>query len=360
MKIAYALSGEGRGHTMRASALGQRLIDSGYDVHFYSCGDAIEPLTEKFGSKRVHDLPTPRFVYNEDGQFHLWKTSTQFIKFMLGERKRVLKLSSMLREEQYEVVISDFEPLMGRAANNAGIPLVSFNSQNFVNICKLPAKYKGLALQILLVNRMIIADSSFTIVSKPVKLPIREQVGCLVGPIIRDHIVGRNWKGGGKFILLYYRPSISNTLPHVVEWAAKRGWKVHVYGRLHPSERPLLDNESVVECQISEKQFIDDMIDAELVIGTSGTQMIGEIAYLGAPAILIPEAGQKEQLLNAQLAAIDFPNITWLPPNKVRYDYIEEAANNLSDTGVRHIENGSDDAFESFVKWAETLPKRRG
>ena len=360
LKIAYALSGEGRGHTMRASALGQRLLDSGYDVQFFSCGDAIEPLTEKFGAKRIHDLPTPRFVYKKNGQFHLWKTSTDFVKFMFGERRRILRLSQMLRDENYDVVISDFEPLMSRAANNAGIPLVSFNSQNFVNVCKLPSKYKSLALQILLVNQLIVADSAFTIVSKPVKLPIREQVGCLVGPIIRDHIIGRRWRGGGKFILLYYRPSISKTLPDVLEWAEQKGWKVHLYGRLHPSEKALLDHDSVVKRPISETKFIDDMIDSELVIGTAGTQMIGEIAYLGAPAILVPESGQKEQLLNAQLASADFPNVTWLPPHKVRYDYLEEAVNNLSDTGVRHIENGSDDAFEAFVKWAENLPKRRG
>ena len=51
LKIAYALSGEGRGHTMRASALGQRLLDSGYDVQFFCSGDATEPLTAKIRGK---------------------------------------------------------------------------------------------------------------------------------------------------------------------------------------------------------------------------------------------------------------------------------------------------------------------
>ena len=104
-------SGEGEPY-YRASALGQRLLDSGYDVQFFCSGDATEPLTAKFGENRIHDLPSPRFVYNDKGQLVVWKTGRNFIKFMLGERKRILRLSTMLREKQFDVVISDFEPLM--------------------------------------------------------------------------------------------------------------------------------------------------------------------------------------------------------------------------------------------------------
>ena len=358
LKIAYALSGEGRGHTMRASALGQRLLDSGYDVQFFCSGDATEPLTAKFGENRIHDLPSPRFVYNDKGQLVIWKTGRNFIKFMLGERKRILRLSTMLRENQFDVVISDFEPLMSRAANNANIPLVSFNSQGFVDICEIPPKHKALSLQIMLVNRLITTDSDLNIVSKPVKLPVRKQLGCLVGPMIRDYLLGKKWQGGGGFVLLYYRPSVSRTIHQVREWAARHGWGLKVYGRLRPEDRAILEHTDVEECMISEKRFIDDMIRSELVIGTAGTQMIGELAYLGAPAILIPEAGQKEQMLNAQLAAADFPNINYLPPHKVTFDYLEEVYQTITGRGERHIENGTDAAFESFVKWAETLPRR--
>jgi uncharacterized protein (TIGR00661 family) len=358
LKIAYALSGEGRGHTMRASALGQRLLDSGYDVQFFCSGDSTEPLTERFGKDKIHDLPTPRFNYNEEGQLLLWKTSKNFIKFMLSERKRILRLSSMLKKEEFDVVISDYEPLMSRAANNANIPLVSFDSQGFVDICEIPPKHKALSLQIILVNRLITTHADHKIVSKPFKLAVRKQLGCLVGPMIRDYLIGKKWKGGGGFVLLYYRPSVSSTIHQVREWAKRHGWKLKVYGRLRPEDRATLDHPDVEECKISEKHFIDDIIRSELVVGTAGTQMIGELAYLGAPAVLIPEAGHKEQLLNAQLAAADFPNINYLPHHKVNFDYLEEVYQTITGRGERYIENGTDAAFESFVKWAETLPRR--
>ena len=65
---------------------------------------------------------------------------------------------------------------MSRAANNANIPLVSFNSQGFVDICEIPPKHKALSLQIMLVNRLITTDSDLNIVSKPVKLPVRKAI----------------------------------------------------------------------------------------------------------------------------------------------------------------------------------------
>ena len=63
---------------------------------------------------------------------------------MITERKTILTLSDQLREENYDVVISDFEPLLSRAALNANIPCLAFNSQNFVTICKIPIKYRHL------------------------------------------------------------------------------------------------------------------------------------------------------------------------------------------------------------------------
>ena len=88
---------------------------------------------------------------------------------MLGERKEFYDYPLCYQEKQFDVVISDFEPLMSRAANNANIPLVSFNSQGFVDICEIPPKHKALSLQIMLVNRLITTDSDLNIVSKPVE-----------------------------------------------------------------------------------------------------------------------------------------------------------------------------------------------
>ena len=353
MKVAYGLAGVGRGHTMRASSLGTILLKNGYDVQFFSCCDSTKPLTAKFGADRVHDLPTPQFSYNSEGRLKLLGTALNFTRFMAKERKKIITLSNYLKGEGFEVVISDYEPLLAKAANHASIPLISFNSQGFVNICTIPLKYKTLSLQVALANAFIIADSQLNIVSKPIKLPTKTQLGCLVGPMIRPHIQNKRWIGKGNHILVYMRPSISKAFPSIVKWGQDNGLNIYVYGDIAEGQEGLLESPMVFVKPISETQFIDDMITSQVVISTAGTQLIGEVAYLGAPTILIPEKGQKEQELNAYLAADAYPNIARLPVERVTSMRLRDAFNGLSGLGEQHEVDGSDKAFEAFHSFVQ-------
>ena len=66
------------------------------------------------------------------------------------------------------------------------------------------------------------------------------------------------------------------------------------------------------------------MVDSKLVIGTSGTQLIGELAYLGIPAILVPEKGQTEQELNAYLANDSYPNMATISSQNITHEKLDE------------------------------------
>ena len=102
---------------------------------------------------------------------------------------------------------------------------------------------------------------------------------------------------------------------------------------------------------ISETQFVEDMINAKLVIGTSGTQLIGELAYLGVPAILIPETGQKEQELNAVLANDSYPNMATISAKNVTPQKLDELIQTLDGLSLRHTEDGSKKAYQKIEEW---------
>lgn len=354
MKIAYALSGVGRGHTMRASALGTMLLENGYEVIFFSCCDAIETLTKKFGQSRVREMPTPQFSYDDSG-LNVWKTSWNYGKFMVQERKTIIELGQMLKVNGFDAVITDYEPLLSRAANHVGIPLISFNSQGFVDICSIPLKYKTLSLQVALVNAFIRAEPQYSIVSKPVNLPTKSQLGCIVGPMIRPHIKNKRWMGRGNHILVYMRDSISSTLPSIVKWSQDNGLNVYVYGEVNDKYENYFESPMVIKKPISETQFIADMLTSQVVISTAGTQIIGEVAYVGAPTILIPEKGQREQELNAYLASDAYPNIGMLHMEKVNSIGLRDVFNTLSGFGGKYTEDGSAQAFSIFERWAKNL-----
>jgi len=354
MKIAYGLSGVGRGHTMRASAIGSKLIANGHDVLFFSCGDATEPLTTRFGPNRINFLPTPHFTLI-NGKLNAWKTSKDFVKFMVKERKTILTLSDQLKEENYDVVISDFEPLLSRAALNANIPCLAFNSQNFVTICKIPMKYRYLSIPIAFINAIIVPSPDYTIVSKPVRLDMKSNKGMIVGPIIREHILDKSWKGTHNHILMYRSLASDWPTEEIVEWANSKGLTVYFYGKLTPAEEKLATNNAFIHRPISETQFVEDMINAKLVIGTSGTQLIGELAYLGVPAILIPETGQTEQELNALLANDSYPNMATITAKKITPEKLEELIQTLDGLSIRHTEDGSKEAYQKIEEWLNQL-----
>ena len=336
MKIAYGLSGEGRGHSMRASALGTQLIAAGHEITFFTSGDAELPLTEKFGAQRIEFLPTPKF-HLVDGKLNVFNTSIDFVKFMSRERRRILALSDILVDGKYDIVISDYEPLLSRAAINANIPILAFNSQNFVNLCKMPMKYRHLSLPIYFVNSFIVPNCDYTVVSKPVRIKNKlHKNATLVGPMIREHIIGENWYGDKDHILMYRSHALDWPTSEIIEWANSKGLKVYFYGNLNPEEEKLV-SEEFIHRPISESQFITDMVDSKLVIGTSGTQLIGELAYLGIPAILVPEKGQTEQELNAYLANDSYPNMATISSQNITHEKLDELFAELDGLGMTHM-----------------------
>jgi len=354
MKIAYGLSGEGRGHSMRASALGSQLVEAGHEVDFFTSGDAVEPLSERFGEQRIKHLPTPKF-HLVDGKLNVFRTTVDFVKFMNTERRRILTLSTMLQEENYDAVISDYEPLLSRAALNANIPSLAFNSQNFVTVCKIPFKYRHLSMPLALVNAFIVPNCSHTIVSKPVRVKDASNTKAdLVGPMIRKHITEQEWNGEKNHILMYRSHALDWPTSEIIEWANNKGLTIYFYGNLTPEEEKLV-SEEFIHKPISELQFVQDMVDAKLVIGTSGTQLIGELAYLGIPAILVPEEGQTEQELNAYLADDSYPNMATINSKDINAENLDKLVTNLDGLGIRHTEDGTNGAFIAVQKWLDKL-----
>ena len=172
--------------------------------------------------------------------------------------------------------------------------------------------------------------------------------------MIREHILQEQWYGDKDHILMYRSHALNWPTEDIVDWANAKGLKVYFYGNLNPEEEKLV-SEDFVHRPISETQFVKDMVDSKLVIGTSGTQLIGELAYLGIPAILIPEKGQTEQELNAYLANDSYPNMATISSQEVTPEKLDELVANLDGLGIKHAEDGTKDAYAAIEKWIAQL-----
>ena len=312
MKIAYALAGEGRGHAVRAISLAKGLMERGHEIDFFTCGDALGLLRETFGPDAVHDLETPRFVIVKN-RVSILRTGLASIRFFGKQRRRKKQFAKTLRSLNIEAVISDFEPTFPRVARKLKLPLISFNSQRFALDAKLDdvltfcQRMKLFPIKTLC--WFFAPKPQLSLVSKGFNLKPNKPTAHILGPMLRPEFFPGAWRPTGTHAIAYLRTSVLQHLPAIAAHAKSHGLSLKLYGH-YPENVP--DNVEIRP--ISNDGFIEDLLTADWMIQTAGTQLLGEAGTVSIPSMCIPEPGQVEQEINAILAEKTLPHVKVLHP----------------------------------------------
>ena len=351
MRFAYALAGEGRGHTTRALGLGQELIDRGHEVRFFTDGDALALLRTRFGPDAVVEMPVPRFAYSRRG-VNWTRTLPVNAGFILRRRAHARRILPEVERFQPDACIADFEPTLHAVARMLNIPIISFDSQHFANVCRLrdhvPLFHRIRMLPVAIGSRMFLPRPSLVIVSKAFGLPTRREGQILVGPVLRPRIRDGSWKPEGTHLLAYLRGSTAPVVGPILEAAAQRGLQARFYGM----DIPDLPDHGV-QCEISEDGFIRDMLSTDLMITTAGSQVIGEVAHLGVPSLIVPEPGQVEQDINARLAEATCSRVRRLNVKDLGPKDIHAAIEDLSERSFDSFGDGTSHAADVLLHHLE-------
>lgn len=275
MKILYGVQATGNGHITRARALGKALQNCNLDVDFIFSGREKNKFfdMEQFGQWRCFEGLT--FVH-EAGKTKLLETVKQNSLVQLYKDIRALDVS------QYDLVITDFEPITAWAAKKAGIPCIGMGHQYAFN-------YRVPKTGDYLIPRMIMRNFA------PASIDL-----------------GLHWHHFGQPIL----PPIAET--HATTKAVDPN-KVIVYlgfedpdeviQMLEPFENhlftvygPFAQYESLGHIQLkplSREGFQEDLATAGGVICNAGFELSSEAIQLGKKLLVKPLKGQMEQLSNA-------------------------------------------------------------
>jgi uncharacterized protein (TIGR00661 family) len=198
-----------------------------------------------------------------------------------------------------DLVITDFEPALPRAAGRLGIPLVSIDHQHFLLAYDLDALPWSLQWNAWFMSRavwMYVTEAADTVVSAFFRPPLRrgwEHV-VQVGPLLRREILAAQPADEG-FVLSYLR---RHTPFSAVEAIAACGLPVRIYG--------LGEREPLGRCSfhaIDERRFVDDLAACRCLVSAAGNQLIGEALHLGKPLLVLPERAHSEQLMNSHFLA---------------------------------------------------------
>jgi uncharacterized protein (TIGR00661 family) len=298
-RIYFSMSGEGRGHATRVRAMVDRLLERGHRIGLFAPGDAYELLAPVYAHDkrvRVRRLPGLHFYYAPNRKLDYLRTGREALGYLLRLPSLVRRLERVLRREKPDLVVTDFEGSLPRAAKRAGIPFLSINHQHFLvvnDLSELPAPLRRHTLYMGWIVRLFYWGQAETVVSQfyfpPVKKSWQGRV-VQAGVLLRPELESATPTNEG-FVVAYLRKFGSANIMAALRLCGRR---VKLYGL---GERPASDN--IEYCAIDDRQFIRDLAACEALVCTAGNQLVGEALYLGKPVFGLPEANNAEQYINA-------------------------------------------------------------
>jgi uncharacterized protein (TIGR00661 family) len=291
------MSGEGRGHATRVRSLVEYLRDD-HEIWLFTPNDAhtfLAPLY-KDTPVRVVRMRGLAFHYSESGRLDFLKTTWEGIRTIIGMPRLIRKLMKVIRREKPDLVITDFEPALPRAARRCGVPFLSINHQHFLvvnDLSSLPLHLRWHTWYMSLVVRSYYQGPAEIVVSQfyfpPVRPKYRSRV-VMAGVFLRPELMARE-ATDGDHLLCYLRRF---SCPALLEALKACGRPVRVYGL---GEQPPDGN--LTYHPINDRTFVEDLASCQALFCTAGNQLVGEALYFGKPVFAIPEPKNWEQYINA-------------------------------------------------------------
>ncbi|MFI5203885.1 MAG: glycosyltransferase family protein [Flavobacteriales bacterium] len=276
MRILYAIQGTGNGHLSRAIEIAPALKARAHTDILVSGIQSEIDLPFEVGY-RFYGLS---FIFGKNGGVDITNT---------WRKSRLKQLIKDIREfpiEQYDLVISDFEPVSCWSAWLKGVPVVSLSNQAAAMAKGSPQPFKFDPI-----GKLVL--SSYAPCSRQYGFHFQRYNPGIFTPIIRKEVRQAEVSDKGHYVI--YLPSFSeekiieSIVPfQQVEW--------HIFSK-HAKSKSLGSN-YVVE-PIERVKFLESMASCSGIICGAGFATPGEALFLRKKLMVIPMKSQYEQQCNA-------------------------------------------------------------
>lgn len=298
--IFYGIAGEGLGHVSRALSVIEALPDC--RVHIFTHGDAYRYLSNR-STCYLHEILGLEYAYSR-GRVSLFKSAAKNAHFIAeGMAFDVRYVEDMARMYKPSLFITDYEPVVSRAAKRCGIPCISIDNQHSFSHCsvrKLPLANRWHAMTMGSYGNWLIPYKNEVVVStfhRELLVPKRTDSSVsLVDSIVRKEVRDQEVRNDGHG-LVYVRKAVHQE--QMLRSLDGLDMPIKVYGANVPDA---LDYSPRCTFHALGPDFIRDMATCDWVMGTAGHQLVSEAKYLGKRMLMIPEPGQPEQAINSHYA----------------------------------------------------------
>ena len=275
MKILYALPATGYGHISRAATLLPELNTYG-EVDILVSGTQSSQL---FSLKPKYRFKGISLYYSKGTLDYLmtWKHLSLF---------RMTKDVINLPVQQYDLVISDFEPITYWACRLKGIRFLHWGHQASFHYDLIPAHVSCTHLDRLILTRYVDSDMSLGIQFTP-------HYPHITPPVIREStMVGEKLQLD---LISIYLPqfSLRELMDHFREL---KGIHINLF---HPSISCIAQIDNINLFPVDRNTFDESLRFCRLCICSAGFETPSEILTMGKRLIVLPIKNHLEQKLNA-------------------------------------------------------------
>lgn len=285
MRILYAIQGTGNGHISRARAIIPALQKHG----------VVDILVSGMQAEVVLDYPVKYrcgglgFIFGKKGGIDLMAT------YRKAKLRRFKKEVNELPVEDYNLVLSDFEPVSAWACLQKGKPCIGLSHQSAVLNPKAPQPEHKDKVGAAFLNY-------YAPVTRHYGFHFQRYDEGIFTPVIRQGVRIITPSDAGHYTV--YLPAYSDeriieTLLHFPE----AHWEVF---SKHASTN--IEQQNILVRPIHDNLFLQSMASSKGILCGAGFETPAEALFLGKKLMVIPMKGQFEQQCNA--AALEHMGVT--------------------------------------------------
>lgn len=276
MKILYGIQGTGHGHISRAREI-VPLLSEQAELDILISGTNCKMTLDGKTAVRKHGIS---LAYNSKG-------SVSYLKTALGiQPVRFLQDIWSTDPSEYDLVISDYEPITAWASRKCGTPSIALSHQaSFLSDkSPRPEKKSVLAEQVL---------KNFAPCDIPIGFHFKRYDSFILPPVIRKEVKELEPEEGDH--ITAYLPAFDpHELTGILGSIRETEWQLFSPGCDEPFQS---GNVSVFP--VGNRPFLESLKSSRGVLTSAGFETCAEAMYLNKKLFVIPIRNQYEQLCNA-------------------------------------------------------------
>ena len=278
MKILYAVQGTGNGHITRAMEIIPYLQKKGeLDILVSGIQSDIElPFKVKYKCNGLS------FIFGKKGGVNFWKT---FVKL---NSIKLLKEIKKLDVKQYDLIISDFEPVSCWAAIRAKRVCIGLSNQ-VATLHPLAPKPKNNDV----IGKLVLLNYAPTTYNYG--FHFKKLDSTVFTPIIRKEVRQLVPTNGGHYTV--YLPSYNDDqIIRLLKKIENVSW--HVFSKHNKKEKKF---KNITIVPINGEQFLKSIAASKGVFCNAGFGTASEALFLKKKLLVVPMKKQFEQFCNAEM-----------------------------------------------------------